>query len=189
MKLKRFPQKLLRKSLSRTTPSTRQPLATNPPDYSIGYCWFLYHTGRSWRWLPTFTKPTRAQMLSNSARLSRRWQGIISVLRVHLHVRTPHPHFDLAVASDAGLGRITQGVLVARVPDRPGVSALDVGLCQLGVHRASSSCVDVFRQDVAIAHQSTRLRQVDPLQLVVYRDGRAFASHRVDGDIMRPAHL
>src|ERR1700674_1244817 len=31
MKLKRFPQKLLRKRPSRTTPSTRQPLATNPP--------------------------------------------------------------------------------------------------------------------------------------------------------------
>src|SRR5450759_76732 len=53
MKLKRFPQRLLRKRLSRTTPSTREPLATNPPDYSIGYCWFLYHTGRPWRRLPT----------------------------------------------------------------------------------------------------------------------------------------
>src|ERR1700688_1443237 len=30
MKLKRFPQNLLRKRPSRTTPSTRQPLATNP---------------------------------------------------------------------------------------------------------------------------------------------------------------
>src|SRR5208282_5875190 len=40
------------KRLSRTTPSTRQPLATNSPDYSIGSCWFLYHNGRPWRRLP-----------------------------------------------------------------------------------------------------------------------------------------
>src|SRR5271167_2298473 len=53
MKLKRFPQKLLRKGLSQTTPSRREPLAINPPDYSIGYCWFLYHTGRLWCRLPT----------------------------------------------------------------------------------------------------------------------------------------
>src|ERR1039458_9952535 len=30
----------------------REPLATNPPDYSIGACWFLYHNGRLWRRLP-----------------------------------------------------------------------------------------------------------------------------------------
>src|ERR1700681_913878 len=104
MKLKRFPQKLLRKRPSRTTPSTRQPLATNPPDYSIGYCWFLYHTGRSWRLLPTFTKPTRGQILKQLHSLSGRRQRIISALRIHLHVPTPHHYFDLAVASDARLG-------------------------------------------------------------------------------------
>src|SRR5713101_8992034 len=53
MKLKRFPQKLLRKDSRKPLPLRASPLATIHLHYSIGYCWFLYHTGRLWRRLPT----------------------------------------------------------------------------------------------------------------------------------------
>src|SRR5450631_773679 len=193
MKLKRFPQKLLRKDPREPLPQGTSPLARNPPEYSIGYCWFLYHTGRLWRRLPTLLNHYGFKCLARSNRSSRRRQHrrqrIISVLGIHLHVRTPHPHFDLPVSANALLGRITQGVLIARVSDRPGVGALDVPLRQLAVYRSSSGCRDVFRQNVAVAHQSPRLRQVDPLQPVVYRDRRAFHSHSVHGDVLRQQHL
>ena len=40
------------------------------------------------------------------------------MLCVHLHVRPLYLYVDLAIASDARLGRITEGVLIARFSDR-----------------------------------------------------------------------
>src|SRR5258707_9283146 len=82
MKLKRFPQKLLRKRPSRTTPSTREPLSTNPPDYSIGYCWFLYHTGRLWRWLPTLLNHHGLKCLAAPPAIAPSEEDNIRALRI-----------------------------------------------------------------------------------------------------------
>src|ERR1017187_3946212 len=120
--------------------------------------------------------------------LARGWQRIISVFRVDFHVWTPNAHLDLAVASNARLGRVSQRVLIAGVSDGPGGSALDVSLRQLVVYLASS-CGDVFGQNVAVAHQCPGLWDMDALQLVIDRNGRAFHAHGIQGDTLRQQHF
>src|SRR5437868_2405946 len=95
-----------------------------------------------------------------------------------------NPHFNLAVASNASLRRVAEGVLIARVADRPGVGPLDISLSYLAVYGAPSGRRDIFWQNVAISHQLTCLRDVNPLQSVVDGDRRAFHSHRIDGNVL-----
>src|SRR5580692_3661345 len=171
MKLKRLPQKLsphkhMRKRPSQTTPSTREPLASNPLDYIIGYCWFLYHTGRLRRRLPTLPIQDitpRAQTLSRSRRLSRRWQRIISILGIHLQVgaSSSHSHFNLPIPANSRLADVAQRVLIARVSDGIGVCPLNVALLQFAIYRAAPGGKHIFRQNVAVSHDCPCLWQVD----------------------------
>src|ERR1039457_3802555 len=101
MKLKRLPQKLPRKSPREPLPQGASPLARNPPEYSIGYFWFLYHTGRLWRRLPTLLNHYGFKPLTGFRRFSSRREAKRSVLGVHLQVRTPHSHFDLPISANA----------------------------------------------------------------------------------------
>src|SRR6202040_1365670 len=135
MKLKGLPQKLLRKGPSQTTASCAS-LPQHLPDHTIGYCWFLYHTGRLWRRLPRLLKHYGLKCLAMQQQLSGRGQRIITVLGIYLQVASmsSNPNFYLAVASNAGLRRVTEGVLIARVADRPGVGPLDISLSYLAVY-------------------------------------------------------
>ena len=124
--------------------------------------------------------------------LSRNRQRIISVFCNHSsHPDPPHPYFDLAIASDARFGPfLSQSVLIARIspPICPGVGAFNVSLRQFVVD-FSSRGGNVFRQKVAVTHQCSCFRNMESLQTVVYRDGRAFHPHRVQSDALRQQHF
>src|ERR1022692_3459896 len=94
MKLKRLPQEHRREDGCEPLPQRGSHLAQNAQQPSIGYCSFLYHTGRG-----------RRSYLGYSM-VSHRWfllcggKGIIAVPGIYLYIGAADSHFDLAVSAD-----------------------------------------------------------------------------------------